>query len=206
MEFAGSNLLVPILLIVATSSFIAFEIRRRTSLKNRRGHAGRQHGRSHRRDGRQPAAKRSLFGSQVEAEPAAEEITAWHRQFEQAVYSWFELTEAAIAQQQAGSLRPALEAVAAPEPADLETANQSFQQAAQSHPSPTKQTELLEMYNLAQSVMQALPDSQPAAASKPATSDLLADYRSLRDVWLERLRQISLDDTFALKLLAIQRR
>ena len=201
MEFAGSNFLVPLLLIIAASSFIAFEIWRRASLNNksdRNRHSRNKRGKPAAKRG---TTKRSLFGTQTEAEPATEEIVAWHRQFEQAIYRWFELTEAVIAHQNAVSLRPTLEAVAIPEPADTEITNQNFLQAAQSHPSATKHAELLLMYDTAQAAFQELVANQSEAAS-----NLLADYRSLRNVWVERLRQVSLDDTFALRLLAIQRK
>ena len=203
MEFAGSNFLVPLLLIIATSSFIAFEIWRRASLNNRSDrnrHSRNKRGKLAAKRGK-PANKRTLFSTQTEAEPATQEIIAWHRQFEQAIYRWFELTEAVIAHQNEVSLRPTLEAVAIPEPADTEIANQNFLQAAQSHPSATKHAELLLMYDTAQTAFQELVDNQPEAAS-----NLLANYRSLRNVWVERLRQVSLDDTFALRLLAIQRK
>ncbi len=197
MEFTGSDYLVPILVIAITGLFIAFEVWRRVN----RGKKS------------QP-----LGASELVSQPTTEEIVAWHRQYEQIVYRWFEVTEAALAE--TDSAKGVTEALgdATADAFDAETANQEFLEAAESHPSQTKRSELLHMCNTAQSAIQNLASSQPEQAKgTPANPESLADeilahnaslarYESLRNIWVERLRQLCVDDRFALKLLDMQRK
>ena len=203
MEFAGSSYVVPLLIIALVGGFIGYELWRRRGTGET---VSREVGGS---------AQNNAAAAEL-TEPAVDELIVWHRQFEYTVFHWLQAAEAALARKfnEADLLvGGAVADLAAGTTAAEAMVEAGFLEAAEQYPALSQREELRLMHSYVQAALQTdtaagtVEETATEAGEETPTSDeLLEQYLALRDVWVERLRQLTQDDRLALQLLAMQGR
>ena len=209
MEFAGSSYVVPLLIIALVGGFIGYELWRRRGTGET---VSREVGGS---------AQNSTAAAELAepTEPAVDELIVWHRQFEYTVFHWLQAAEAALARKFSEAdllVGGAVADLTAGTTAAEAMVEAGFLEAAEQYPALSQREELRLMHSCVQAVLQTEPGDTAAGTvgetaaeageETPTSDDLLEQYLALRDVWAERLRQLTQDDRLALQLLAMQGR
>ena len=206
MEFAGSSYVVPLLIIALVGGFIGYELWRRRGI-----------------DSTTDTTAVSIHDSTETAESDVDELIIWHRQFEYTVFHWLQAAEMALAHKFSeadlligGASANLAAGTTAAVAADAVMIEADFLEAAEQYPALSQREELRLMHSCVQAALQTEPGdtaagtagetAASAAQETPASDDLLEQYLALRDVWAERLRQLTQDDRLALQLLAMQGR
>ena len=205
MEFAGSSYVVPLLIIALVGGFIGYELWRRRGT-----------------DSTTDATAASIHDSTETAAPDVDELIIWHRQFEYTVFHWLQAAEVALARKfsdeadllAGGSMASSnLFAATAQLAAEAAMMEADFLEAAEQYPALSQREELRLMHSCVQAALQTdtaagtvEETATEAGEETPNSDDLLEQYLALRDVWAERLRQLTQDDRLALQLLAMQGR
>ena len=206
MEFAGSSYVVPLLIIALVGGFIGYELWRRRGTGET---VSREVGGS---------AQNSAAAAELAepTEPAVGELIVWHRQFEYTVFHWLQAAEMALAHKFSEAdllVGGAVADLSAGTTAAEAMVEADFLEAAEQYPVLSQREELRLMHSCVQAVLQtdtaagtAGETAAEAGEETPASDELLEQYLALRDVWAERLRQLTQDDRLALQLLAMQGR